>query len=313
MGNDYKQPAARDYESEMRMMTQYAQAFAAAQAEQQLKTNQGMIDQSLAATGKIAGTLGDSPYTKSALARLDAAGTNYDAMAPQAQQMALLGGQAVGDVGGTEIERQLESQALSDLAIGRSLSPEQERAAQQSARAGFAARGMATGTPSAVAEILNRDVYAQNRLDSRRAFAGSVNQAQTQNRISRLGTAGNLLGQTAGVYQNMGAGQQSLAQSYVGADPYQRALGSNIPIASQGASASMTSSAFGQMAQYGSDLFNTNYNAQWSDYLNGQNNSLAMQMGRMQQGSAAAAGNQATTGAMIGAGGAIIGGVAIAF
>ena len=69
---------------------------------------------------------------------------------------------------------QLESQASNDLALGRSLSAEQERDAIQSARAGAAARGMATGNSAMAAELLNRDRYATQREAERRDFASGV-------------------------------------------------------------------------------------------------------------------------------------------
>ena len=47
------------------------------------------------------------------------------------------------------IEARLMQDAESELALGRSLSPEQQRQATQSARAAFAARGMATGNAAA--------------------------------------------------------------------------------------------------------------------------------------------------------------------
>jgi hypothetical protein len=305
-------PAPRDLSSEMGSMSQYAAEMAKAQAAAAAELNRQMIADALAATDKISGKL-DNSYTKSALSKLDTAGLTYSQMAPYAQQMGLLGGQAMADVGGTDIEEELRKRALADLELGRSLSPEEERAAQQSARAGYAARGMAVGAGSASAEILNRDALATGRESARRNFAGDVNQTLTSNRLQRLGTAGNLLGQTAGIYQNMGAGQAGLSGGYLSADPYQRALGSSIPTASQGPSASLTSNAFGQVLQYGSDLYNTNNNAAWSDYLNGQNMNQATKMGQMQAASAKSAGNSALMGAGIGAAGAIIGGVAIAF
>ena len=69
---------------------------------------------------------------------------------------------------------QLESQAANDLALGRSLSAEQERDAIQAARAGAAARGMAAGNSAMAAELLNRDRYATQRENERRAFASGV-------------------------------------------------------------------------------------------------------------------------------------------
>jgi hypothetical protein len=72
------------------------------------------------------------------------------------------------------ISKQLNASALSDLQLGRSLSPEQERAATQQARAGYSARGLGAGTGAMAAEILNRDAYASQREAQRRTFAGAV-------------------------------------------------------------------------------------------------------------------------------------------
>jgi hypothetical protein len=88
------------------------------------------------------------------------------------------------------IEARLMQDAESELALGRSLSPEQMRQATQSARAAFAARGMATGNAAAGAEILNRDAFATARQDQRRGFAAGVNQMDLARRQRRVGLAG---------------------------------------------------------------------------------------------------------------------------
>jgi len=303
-------PAARNYGDEMGEINKYAAANATAQAEAQAAANKAMIEQALAATDQIAGRLNNG-YTAAARGQVDSAAGAFGQMGQYGQRLGALGGIAEGDVAGTEIEAELRRQALSELQLGRSLSPEEERMAQQSGRAGYAARGMAVGQGSALAEVLNRDSLATARQDQRRAFAGTVNQAETQNRLSRLGMAGNLLGQSASTYAQQGQGQLGVAQGYIGVDPYQRALGSSLPGQAMGASSAMVGNAFGQTMQYGQDLNNTNYNAAWSNYLNNQNQATAMQMGQMQAGAAKSAGNSAMTGAAIGAGGAIIGGAII--
>jgi len=73
-----------------------------------------------------------------------------------------------------EISKQLNAAALADLQLGRSLSPEQERAATQAARAGMSARGLGVGNAALAAEVLNRDAYASQREAQRRTFAGAV-------------------------------------------------------------------------------------------------------------------------------------------
>jgi hypothetical protein len=88
------------------------------------------------------------------------------------------------------IEARLMQDAEQELALGRSLSPEQQRQATQSARAAFAARGMATGNAAAGAELLSRDAYGTARQDQRRGFAAGVNQMDLARRQRRVGLAG---------------------------------------------------------------------------------------------------------------------------
>jgi hypothetical protein len=308
MGKNASKPAPRNLNSEIANTGQIAQQLAAASSAATVDTNGKLINQALGATDTIAGKL-DNSYTAAAKGQVDAAAGNIPHMQGLAARMGNLASTAEGDVNGTDIEQQLHSQALSDLALGSSLSAEQTRNAQQAGQGALASRGLAVGPASAVAEILNRDAYAQNRLDSRRAFAGNVNQQLTGNRLQRLGLAGQLLGQSSGAYQNASQLGLQSAQAYTGMDPYQRALGSNIPIASQGPSASLTGNVFGSVLNYASDLNNTNYNAQWSDYLNQQNAGYANRAGQMQLGAAKAGGNSALLGAGIGAAGAIGGGL----
>ena len=71
---------------------------------------------------------------------------------------------------------QLQNQASTDLSLGRSLSAEQSRDAIQSARAGYAARGLGLGQSALAAEMLNRDRYATQRQNERRVFASNVAQ-----------------------------------------------------------------------------------------------------------------------------------------
>jgi len=311
-------PAARNLDSELGSLgglaAGYSAQLASAQAAAASAANQAMIDQALGATETIAGKL-NNDWTAQARAALDQTRGQLKNIGDQVWKLEGLGQMAIDDTQGTYIEGELQRQAIEELQRGRDLSPEQERAAQQSARAGYAARGMAVGAPSALAEILNRDAYATMRQDSRRNFAGQTNQMLTGNRLQRLGQAGSLLGQATGTRLNMGQQNLGLAQGYVGADPFQRALGSNIPIASQGASASLggnVGQAFGQVLNYGSDLYNTNFNADWSNYLGQQNLAASQQMGQQQIAASRAAGQQSSNGALMGAGIGAVGGIAAA-
>jgi hypothetical protein len=259
---------------------------------------------------KIMETVGPPPqntWTQRAEGQIDTAMGQVPGMAAAADQVQGLAGIARDSVSGTEIERELQRQAEAELALGRALTPEQERAAQQSVRGAMAARGLAVGNPSAIGEVLMRDAYATEREGQRRAFAGNVNQMLTSNQQSRLGLAGNLYGQESGMRANTAALGMAGAQSYVGTDPYQRALGSNIPIASQGAATSLANNAYGQVLAYGSDLYNTNLNMQASQYNSWQNNQAALQGAGIMGSAQRAAGNAAMTGAVAGASIAAVG------
>jgi hypothetical protein len=78
------------------------------------------------------------------------------------------------EAAGSGLLGQLESQAAKDMALGRNLSAEQEREAIQSARAGMSARGLGAGNAALAAEVLNRDRFASQRENERRAFASGV-------------------------------------------------------------------------------------------------------------------------------------------
>ena len=129
---------------------------------------------------------------------------------------------------------------------------------------------------------------------------------------------GNLYGQQAGVAQNQYSTNLGLAQANVALDPYQRALGSNIPIATQGNSANMIGQSFTNTMGYGQDLYNTNLNAHASIYNSSLNNAAYIEGARlqsnasgqaanMQAGATAAASRNNMTGMAIAGGGAAIG------
>ena len=104
----------------------------------------------------------------------------------------------------TAIEAELERQAIGDLSLGRTLTPEEQRDAQQSARAAFSARGLGTSMGSSAAEILNRDRFASARQDQRRQFAQGVNAANQDARLARLGLGGQLFGQQGNLFSTGG-------------------------------------------------------------------------------------------------------------
>ena len=161
----------------------------------------------------------------------------------------------------SEIEAELQRQAREELALGRSLTPEQERAAQQSARGAFAARGLGTSAGSAAAEILNRDAYGQQRLDQRRAFANNANQMDLARRARRV----------------------TLAEGYGGLDPYARALGPAFGLgqATMGAGTGMIGNTFNNAVSTAGNVNSFNSNLQAGMYNTWQNNNAAIQAANM--------------------------------
>lgn len=269
-----KPPQNRSLDLEMDALGKYSREAAAANTEAAVAANRAFIDEALDATDRIAGRLNNA-YTQTGVRELNAAMGQVPRMNAVADRLGTLGAIAAEDVGGTEIERMLQDSAVSELSLGRMLSDEEKRAADQSARGAFAARGMAVGKQGALAEILNRESAGTARLGERRQFASGVNQMVSGNRLARLGQAGSLAGQEAGTRQNTAQLGIAGAQGYVALDPYQRALQSNIPIAAIGPSASMTTDAFGRTLGYVQDLNNTSFNADWSNFMNQQNMWLA--------------------------------------
>lgn len=292
------QAAPLDYTALMNSANQGAAAAAAAQVQASVAAYPEQERLQLETIQKIAGNL-DNQYTRDALAGVnrtvgDAStirGLGAD-MRGMAGEIGGIGRSLQAQSGETNIERQLRQQAESDLALGRSLSAEETRDAQQSARSAFAARGLGTSMGSAAAEILNRDAAAQARESARRNFAASTNQMVTGNVFSRYGQAAGLLGSAAQVQQGAANAyaqgsniDANAAQMRAGLDPYGRALGyGNIG----GNIGNNLTSAMGQTwagaQQMAGNVASFNSNAIDSRYNSYMNNQAALQAARMQAG-----------------------------
>ncbi len=162
------------------------------------------------------------------------------------------------------IEAQLQRDAESELALGRQLTPEQQREASQSARAAFAARGLGTSMGSSAAEILNRDAYGTARQDARRGFAANVNQMDLARRQRRIGLAG----------------------AYTELDPFRQSIG---PAFGLGASTlsnttGQVGNIFGNSLQQSGNVASFNNNMGMSLRNSALNNNAAMQGASMQAG-----------------------------
>ncbi len=168
------------------------------------------------------------------------------------------------------IEAEIQRQAQEELMLGRSLSPEQERAAQQSARGAFAARGLGTSAGSSAAEILNRDAMSQQRLDQRRQFALGANQLDLARRGRRI----------------------TLAEGYGALDPFARGLNPAFGLgqATMGQGTQLIGNTFNNAVNQAGNVESFNRNLQGSMYNSWQNNNAAVQGANMQAGAMRQAG-----------------------
>lgn len=184
----------------------------------------------------------------------------------------------------TSIEQALYAAGERDLALGRSLSPEQERAARQSARAAFAARGLGTSLGSSAAEILNRDAAASARERERQGFAAAANDQYI----------GGITGRRMNLANLYFGGAGNLLQ----ADPYARSVGPGLGLGmqTQGSQMQQIGNAFNSANELAGGVASFNANMLDSRYNSHLNNQAALRAAGMQ----AAASRQAGTMGMIG-------------
>ena len=107
--------------------------------------------------------------------------------------------------------RMLAQQSQGELAAGRSLTPEEQRLADQSARSAYAARGTALGNQAIGAEILNRADVANQRYQQR--LQNSAQAANTIQNIYQPALAQSLQRQQAGLQYGLEAQGQAFGQA----------------------------------------------------------------------------------------------------
>lgn len=233
-----------------------------------------MVDFQKLGPGVVDRILGFSPGYKAALDAINARLTDGRTAGPLMPALNQLGRSTIDTAtaaGPSALRTELEQQALGDLQLGRFLNPEEQRAAEQSARQAYADRGLAYSPGAIGAEILNRDAYATNREALRRQFASGVHglgMREDESLLNRRIGAGNLGVAIEGlndrdrnyVFQALAANQ----------GPVNAALGffnQRAAVSPMDASNIMQGSSgliqgFAPLLNYGSDLYNTNFNAQ---------------------------------------------------
>ena len=287
-------PTPIDYNAIMQSGNAAARAQVDQQFADQVKYYPKMEKLQLGTIGKLSNNLNDG-FTQqakgvinqtlqqgtSALAdtgnRINALGDQSRAVANQAQQRAM--------AGPTSLEQGLYDRASSDLALGSSLNPEEERAASQQAGNAYAMRGLGTGNSAAAADLLNRYQYGQARLQQRLGNAQAANQTMEQGMQGRQNTAAGLLGQSANLYGQAGGAYQNAtslgfggANALVNLDPYQRAMGTGVQLGSgiQSNNGQMIGNAYNNATQLAGNVASFNTNMQASMYNSALNNNAAM-------------------------------------
>jgi hypothetical protein len=186
-----KAPPPRDYKQEMMdaMSAQEAIQPRLLALEQQYlplyqQLQQGMMDRQL--------EYQMDSYGKAIPRSAELASQYATAMSPVYGQIGEQSMQAYRQGMGSEsmgLYDQMTRSAMTDLQAGRTLTPEMEKAAQQSARQAMAARGL-TGNQAIAQEVLNSYQMADARENRARQFAGNMYGLGQQN----LGQAINMYG-----------------------------------------------------------------------------------------------------------------------
>ncbi len=197
--------------------------------------------------------------------------------------------------GPSELQAELQRQAMAALQTEGALSADARRDVEQSVRAAAADRGMAFSNSTIFDEAMNKDKYRRQRSAEDKATALAVDAAGQRNlnanRSFALGVSsqGNNLSQFNANLSRLQANDQfgrefalqNVLQSQA-LDPYQMVLGrGSAPNAGAGAVAQAGGINTGQ--QYSSlfdptlsSIFNTNMNAQNSALINQNNNNAAL-------------------------------------
>jgi hypothetical protein len=298
-----------DYGKMMAESSEQAKAQYRDQVAAQIEAYPTLEALQLGTIGKLSDRLSanNNAYTRRATDQLLAAEDQATQLGTIGDYTEQLGYTAAQDLEGTDIERELGSQALRELQLGRALSPEQQRQATQQARAGMSARGLGVGNAALAAEILNRDSYASQREAERRNFAGSTNQMLVGNRQNRIGMVGNILGQSANTRMNQANLRSSLAGANITIDPYARAMNPALGMGAStlGNSGQMIANTYNTATQMAGNVASFNANMLDSRYNSFMNNRAYLQGAGLYGGAAGAAGNSAMgagIGTMVGAG-----------
>jgi len=173
------------------------------------------------------------------------------------------------ELGPSEIEQEMGRQALDELKLGGALTPEEQRAASQAARAAFSARGLATGSPAAVAEVLARDSFGRQRQAERRTFAGGVDTQRTARKTADAASSNNLFNTSTAFWDPQlrlfGRGGSQVSGQVSGPSTFSPFLGASQAVGAGNQQAALYTNQLNQVGeQYAQDRADTQWYSLWN-------------------------------------------------
>ena len=232
----------------------------------------------LGTIGALSQNLTNDPFTRLAQVQLGKMGNQGNALSSLGGIASQYGKAQLANSGPNSLEQNLYNTANSQLALGSSLSPEDQRAATQGADASWASRGLGAGSSAGAAEILGRYQLGQERLSQRQGAAINADNTFTQNPLARYGAGISGLGQAGSFYGNAGNLYGQGANTAIAIDPYARAINPGIALAGQnlGNSAGIIGQTYAGANNMVGNIASFNANMQDSRYNAYQNNQAAL-------------------------------------
>jgi len=298
-------PKPIDYEAMYSAARKYGNLMLGDQTQAMMNLYPQMINQQLGTALVLSRNL-DTPMMQNAR---QAIVEEFGVANTPSQIEAALGQQAINDLraGPTAIQRKLQSDAEQELSLGRSLSAEEQRDAQQAARSAFAARGLGTSAGSSAAEILNRDSMGRQREQQRRQFASGIDEYVLGQQANRR----NFATQANQLDIDRRQRRVGLAGAYADTDMYRQGLNAAFQLGGSSLDRSMNlgAGAFNNSLQTAGNVETFNRNMQASQFNSWMNNNAAVQAANAQSG---AMGQSGMMGMMGGIGGGLLTGVGLA-
>ncbi len=198
------------------------------------------------------------------------------------------------NAGPSAINQLLEENALRELGLGGQLGADEQRMIRQDTRAAASSRGLLGADQATIDEVLNLDGARRSRMLERSAYAQGVQGSLLQELMANRGFAA----QTEGLNQSALGMEQGFTLDAMRAqqgrlDPILAILNQRTPVGPTSGAALLQSgpntvgssqALMASLLGYGSDLNNTNYNAEAAARISGANNKAAMNGALIQAG-----------------------------